>query len=179
MLTTNTRFRSTNSIARELWIAANRSLSNVYPSNCAWGVVLAPDDVLKLIKCRCESEDPCASMHCECVRAGFGCIIFFCQGSSACRNEQMKFVYGLKKNNTHFSTNPSDPVFCADPAICIAFQKKIKRFPYLLTLKCFRKLDKKLKNVRIAKLMLRIIFFNSLDVLNFIICMFSGTVDDI
>ena len=35
------------------------------------------------------------------------------------------------------------------------------------------------KNVRIAKLMLRIIFFNSLDVLNFIIYMFTGTVDDI
>ena len=35
---------------------------------------------------------------------------------------------------------------------------------------------KSLKNVRIAKLMLRIIFFNFLDVLNFIICMFSGTV---
>ena len=58
------------------------------------GVVLAPDDVLKLIKCRCESEDPCASTHCGCVQAGLGCTIyfFFCQGSSACRNEQKKFV---------------------------------------------------------------------------------------
>ena len=42
-----------------------------------------------------------------------------------------------------------------------------------------KKMEKKIKNVRIAKLVLRIIFFNSLDVLNSIICMFSGTVDDI
>ena len=76
--------------------------------------------------------------------------------------------------------NPTDPVFfCADPAIFIAFQKKIKIFSYLPTLKCFRKLDKNLKNVRIAKLMLSVIFFNHLDVLNFILCMSSGTVNDI
>ena len=36
-----------------------------------------------------------------------------------------------------------------------------------------------LKNARIAKIMLKIIFFNFLDVLNSIICMFSGTVDGI
>ena len=59
-------------------------------------------------------------------------------------------------------------------------EKKYEKFSYLPTLKCFRKLVKNtLKNIRIAKLMLRIIFFNSLDVLNFIICMFSGTGDDI
>ena len=46
--------------------------------------------------------------------------------------------------DTRVSTNPTDPVFCADPATFIAFQKKIKRFSYLPTLKYFRKLDKKL-----------------------------------
>ena len=35
------------------------------------------------------------------------------------------------------------------------------------------------KGVRIAIIMLKIIFFYCLDVLNFIICMVSGTVDDI
>ena len=44
----------------------------------------------------------------------------------------------------------------------------------------FQKIGQKaLKNVSIAKLMIRIIFFSSLDVLNFSICMFSGIVDDI
>ena len=44
----------------------------------------------------------------------------------------------------------------------------------------FQKIRQKTeKNVRIAKLMLRIIFFNYLDVQNFIMCMFSGTVGDI
>ena len=47
--------------------------------------------------------------------------------------------------------------------------------------KMFQKIGQKktLENVKIAKLMLRIIFFNSLDVLNFIICIFFSTVDDI
>ena len=70
-------------------------------------------------------------------------------------------------------------VLCADPATFIAFQKEIKRFSYLVTLKCFRNWTKSLKYVRIAELMLRIKFLNCLDVLNFIICMFPGTVDDI
>ena len=39
--------------------------------------------------------------------------------------------------------------------------------------------NKNLKNVRIAKVILGIIFLNFLGVLNFIICMLSGTVDDI
>ena len=69
--------------------------------------------------------------------------------------------------------------FCADPAIFMAFQKKIQIFSYLLTLTFFSKLDKQLKKVRIAKIMLKIIFFNFPDVLNFIFCMFSGTVDEI
>ena len=42
--------------------------------------------------------------------------------------------------------------FCADPAIFIAFQKKIKRLSYLPTLKCFRKLDKKLKKCQNCKI---------------------------
>ena len=71
--------------------------------------------------------------------------------------------------------------FYTDPAIFIAFQKKVKRFSYLPTVKCFRKLDKKLKKCQNCKINAysRIIFFTSLDVLNFIIYMFSGTVDDI
>ena len=52
------------------------------------GVALAPDDVLKRIKCGCESDDPCLSMRCGCRQAGLGCTMFCgCQGS-ACRNEQ-------------------------------------------------------------------------------------------
>ena len=46
--------------------------------------------------------------------------------------------------------------FCADSAIFIAFQKKKnknkKRFSYLPTLKCFRKLDKNLKKCQNCKI---------------------------
>ena len=63
--------------------------------------------------------------------------------------------------------------------LLLPFRKKNKKIFIPIDRKMFQKIDKKLlKNVRIAKLMLRIIFFTSLDVLNFIICMFSGTVDD-
>ena len=37
--------------------------------------------------------------------------------------------------------------------------------------------EKNIKNVKIAKIMLEITFLHFLDVLNFFICMFSGTVD--
>ena len=94
-------------------------------------------------------------------------------------NQQSCSASGLKKEIPVFPLTRPTLFLCADPAIFIAFQKKIKRFSYLPTLKYFRKLEKKLKNVKIAKLMLRNIFFNSLDVLNFIICMFSGTVDNL
>ena len=55
-------------------------------------------------------------------------------------------VMGIRsKNISCVSVNLTDSVFCADPAIIIAFQKKIKRLSYLPTLKCSRKLDKKKK----------------------------------
>ena len=67
--------------------------------------------------------------------------------------------------------------FYADLAIFIAFQKKNKKIFIPTNPKMFQKIGtKSFKNV---KLMLKIIFCISLDVLNYIICMFSGTVDDI
>ena len=46
-----------------------------------------------------------------------------------------------KKWPTCVSANPTDPVFCADPAIFMAFQKRNKNISYLPTLTFFRKLD--------------------------------------
>ena len=71
-------------------------------------------------------------------------------------------------------------LFCADSAIFIAFQEKNKKIFIPTDPKMFQKIQQKnFEIIRIAQLMLRIIFFNFLDVLNFVICMFSGTVDDI
>ena len=58
------------------------------------------------------------------------------------------------------------------PQFLLPSRKKIKRFSYLPTLKCFREFNKELlKTVWIAKLMLRIIFFNFLDALtSFYVC---------
>ena len=65
--------------------------------------------------------------------------------------------------------------FFADPAILLPFKKENKIF-IPTDPKMFQEIRQKknFKNVRIAKLMLRIIFFNFLDVLNFIICIPSS-----
>ena len=85
----------------------------------------------------------------------------------------MSYIFTLGLKNTSVSANPTEPCFfCADPAIFIAFQKnKNEKIFIPPTLKCFRKLDNFFLNVRIATLMIRIIFFNFLDVLNVIIDM--------
>ena len=54
-------------------------------------VQLAPEDVLKLIKCSCESQSPCESLRCTCNKARLSCTIFCaCQGAALCCNEQTK-----------------------------------------------------------------------------------------
>ena len=59
----------------------------------------------------------------------------------------------------------------------------MKRFSYKSTgPNSFQKTENwtnNFKNARIAKIILKKIFFNFLDVLNFVICMFSGAVDEI
>ena len=62
----------------------------------------------------------------------------------------------------------------------MVFQKKNKKICIPSDPNIFQKIGQiTLKNIRIAKIMLKIIVFNFLDVLNFIICMFSGTADEI
>ena len=52
---------------------------------------LAPEDVLKLIKCSCESQSPCGSLRCTCNKARLSCTIFCaCQGMALCCNEQTR-----------------------------------------------------------------------------------------
>ena len=70
------------------WIRewATRSLS---PVTVPRGIPLAPEDILQLIKCQCDTEGPCGSMCCGCNKAPLGCTVFcVCQGSIACKNEQ-------------------------------------------------------------------------------------------
>ena len=53
------------------------------------GIALAPEEILKLIKCQCDSEEPCGTLRCGCNKARLGCTVFCtCQGSIICKNEQ-------------------------------------------------------------------------------------------
>ena len=99
-------------------------------------------------------------------------------------NASLNLRSTLRPKNICVSANPTDPVFvfcfCADLAIFMAFQKKKKIFiptdPNI-----FQKIGQttlKMSELH-AKIMLKIIFFNFLYVLYFIICMFSCTVDKI
>ena len=84
-----------------------------------------------------------------------------------------------KKKLLYFR-QPNQPCFSCRPCNFYCLPEINKKIFIPTDPKMFHKIGQKnLKKVRIAKLILRIIFFNFLDVLNFIICMFSGTVDDV
>ena len=85
----------------------------------------------------------------------------------------------LKSKKSCVSTYPTDPVFCADPAVCITLQEKQNNSPTDPNIIFSKNWTNNFKNVGIAKIMLKIIFVSYLNVLNFIICMFSGYADNI
>jgi len=52
----------------------------LYPTTVAEGVCIAPDCILKLIRCGCDSESemPCRSGNCGCTGRQIPCTIFLC-----------------------------------------------------------------------------------------------------
>ena len=67
----------------------NEATQTLSPVTVPPGVEHAPEDILKLIKCLCESDSPCSSLRCGCNKARLGCTMFcVCQGEIACMNEQ-------------------------------------------------------------------------------------------
>ena len=54
---------------------------------------LAPLDLLKLIRCSCQSQAPCKTQKCSCSSANIPCTLFcVCQGGHECQNERNKDV---------------------------------------------------------------------------------------
>ena len=50
---------------------------------------LAPDDLLKPVRCSCSSETPCKTHICGCSSASLACLVFSaCQGGQGCFNER-------------------------------------------------------------------------------------------
>ena len=52
---------------------------------------LAPDDLLKPVRCSCSSETPCKTHICGCSSASLACLVFSaCQGGQGCFNERTR-----------------------------------------------------------------------------------------
>ena len=61
---------------------------NLYPTTVAEGVCVAPDCVLKLIRCGCDSEMPCRSGNCGCTGHQIPRTIFCAYGAGlSCLNK--------------------------------------------------------------------------------------------
>lgn len=49
---------------------------------------LAPKELLKVIKCGCDTSTPCATKRCGCKSQGLSCTLFcVCKGGDVCRNK--------------------------------------------------------------------------------------------
>ena len=59
------------------------------------GIPMAPDNILKLIKCGCQSSSPCKTGGCSCHSSGLGCTMFCACAELNCCNS---YTPDLKSN---------------------------------------------------------------------------------
>lgn len=64
------------------------------PNTIPDGILIAPEELLKLIKCSCSSIDnKCGNNRCSCHRTSIPCTDFcLCEGNDLCQNEYTKQV---------------------------------------------------------------------------------------
>ena len=75
----------------------NEAAQTLSPITVPRGVEPAPEDILKFIKCQCESESTCSSLRFSCNKARIGSTMFcICQEGIVCMNEQTKTHKWLK-----------------------------------------------------------------------------------
>ena len=61
------------------------------PTTLSNDTPLAPDDLLKLVRCSCGSETPCKTRRCSCSSASLACSAFcLCHGGQGCFNERTR-----------------------------------------------------------------------------------------
>lgn len=74
------------------WSKDNGSTS-LSPTTVQAGVSLAPTELLKLIRCSCQSHSPCQTNRCSCKNSGMACTVFcYCEGTDICQNEKSREV---------------------------------------------------------------------------------------
>jgi hypothetical protein len=65
--------------------------NSLTPTTVAENVALAPADILKMVKCSCDSDVPCITKRCGCHNANIACTGFCtCQGGQDCFNEKTR-----------------------------------------------------------------------------------------
>lgn len=74
------------------WQRDDSMMKSPQPITVPSNIPHAPPNILKLIRCSCESSNPCKSMRCGCSHARLPCTLFCsCQGDSSCCNELTKW----------------------------------------------------------------------------------------
>ncbi|KAJ8018705.1 hypothetical protein HOLleu_43161 [Holothuria leucospilota] len=77
--------------ATEFGFIKNEETKSLMPVTVPANMQLAPDNILKLIRCTCASGNPCKSSGCGCNKAKLACTVFCsCRASIECRNDQTR-----------------------------------------------------------------------------------------
>ena len=85
---------------------------SVLPVTISEGLALAPMDViLKVIRCGCATDQPCATARCMCVTAQMSCTVFCgCHGMECCNIWTKKF----SANEEDVDSDSDDVDLCDD-----------------------------------------------------------------
>lgn len=90
------------------WTRCDGSIS-LAPTTVPDHVSLAPDDILKMIKCSCDSATPCKSKRCGCHNANMTCTSFCaCQGGDGCFNQKTRELIQAEDETDHENNDDSD-----------------------------------------------------------------------
>ena len=85
----------------ELWREKDEASRSLLQVTLSVGVALAPMDVLKVIRCGCATDQPCATVRCMCGSAQMSCTIYCgCHGMEECCNRWTKKSAVSKKTWT-------------------------------------------------------------------------------
>ena len=70
---------------------------------------LAPDEILKVIKCSCDSATPCKSKRCACQNDNMICTSFCaCEGGDGCFNKKTRELIQAEDETDHEDNDDSD-----------------------------------------------------------------------
>ena len=66
------------------------STKSLLPRSLPEDIPLAPENILKLIRCSCETDTPCKTMRCRCASAKLPCTVFCNCYADDCYNQLTK-----------------------------------------------------------------------------------------